>query len=790
MSENLNIDVAAMLNQLPPEMQKQMQTFINIMKGGQNAVVPQAGPQKKNFESLYKKDYSCITSKEDILSDGLYDEVYGGLYEDYPGSKTVARADISTVEYILSEKAKAIGGTELQRFFKRRSSEERKRRKKEYEEKRRKNAGTAMDLAVQTDFSDLPEFSTGNKFVSPEWHADNNSIYTLEERGQQTKILKASDHPILINRELRAIDGSDKNNKRVELLLKPDDKWITEIVALADLYDPRTASKILNGLGMELTPDMITPMIKYLQSMSVESRKRGALDTVETVSTLGWSEDKKRFLPYTNSGFIFDRESEFPTLIKALTPAGDREAYYQKMRELRASGQVHLNFAIAAALCSPILGMLTEHPEGFICNIYGKSRTGKSVASKIATAMFGDWRPKSGYVCGPNNTVNAMEILMNVLKSVPLIIEDTNNMSKYQQGQLQVLIMKIAGGIGKARATKTLSLVIPMAWTIAALVTSEYHITKQCGNGGSINRVLSCSSPKVYPKCAPWSSESGVPMAKQITAFFVENRGWAGIDYIKILQTLGEKGVNQIIDKKMEELSLELEKAGKPNSQLSVLAILATADELAAEYLFKDHIKMSVAELLSFVENDSEIDQNERSYNMLEDRISINAERFEGLSRIDMKVIDGREREIQAGVEQRGENWGIYHDYEYDETRKRMIKWVAIKYEVLKKWIVEEDDGDIKMFLDYLREKDLLIADKNKNTTKVYSERFGMRLSYVKIILTDGEEEVKEEKKEEKKEPKKQDSFMKAADDLISMRDKKETAEDEFIGDDEDIPFF
>ena len=35
MSENLNIDVAAMLNQFPPEMQKQMQaqmqTFINIM---------------------------------------------------------------------------------------------------------------------------------------------------------------------------------------------------------------------------------------------------------------------------------------------------------------------------------------------------------------------------------------------------------------------------------------------------------------------------------------------------------------------------------------------------------------------------------------------------------------------------------------------------------------------------------------------------------------------------------------------------------------------------------------
>lgn len=141
MSKNLNIDIAAMLNQLTPEMQAQMQALLqNMVKGGQNAVVPQAEPQKKNFESLYKKDYSCITSKEDILSDSLYDELYGGLYEDYPGSKTVARADISTVEYRLSEKAKAIGGTELQRFFRKRSGEEKKRRKKEYEEKRRKKA--------------------------------------------------------------------------------------------------------------------------------------------------------------------------------------------------------------------------------------------------------------------------------------------------------------------------------------------------------------------------------------------------------------------------------------------------------------------------------------------------------------------------------------------------------------------------------------------------------------------------------------------------------------------------
>ena len=68
MSENLNIDVAAMLNQFPPEMQKQMQaqmqTFINIMKGGQNAVVPQAGPSaiKKKYRRIpdYRIIQNCI----------------------------------------------------------------------------------------------------------------------------------------------------------------------------------------------------------------------------------------------------------------------------------------------------------------------------------------------------------------------------------------------------------------------------------------------------------------------------------------------------------------------------------------------------------------------------------------------------------------------------------------------------------------------------------------------------------------------------------------------------------
>lgn len=48
MSENLNID-AAMLNQLPPEVQA---LIINMIKGGQNAAVPQAGPSEMNKKEI------------------------------------------------------------------------------------------------------------------------------------------------------------------------------------------------------------------------------------------------------------------------------------------------------------------------------------------------------------------------------------------------------------------------------------------------------------------------------------------------------------------------------------------------------------------------------------------------------------------------------------------------------------------------------------------------------------------------------------------------------------------
>lgn len=135
MSENLNIDMAAMLRQMTPEMQVRMQVLMQNMlqEGGRVTVQQIPAPIPKDYSSLEKQDVSCITCKKDFLDEGLYKEVYSGLYKDIAGG-TVARADISNVEYLLSEKAYELGKTKLERPFKKKASEYKKQMKQEYNE--------------------------------------------------------------------------------------------------------------------------------------------------------------------------------------------------------------------------------------------------------------------------------------------------------------------------------------------------------------------------------------------------------------------------------------------------------------------------------------------------------------------------------------------------------------------------------------------------------------------------------------------------------------------------------
>lgn len=117
MSENLNID-AAMLNQLPPEVQA---LIINMIKGGQNAAVPQAGPSEMNkkeipenpglqdYTELYcdcfkKGKIGCVTRAEQFGDSDMYRILF---------SVDCGEIRRNEVQYQLEMLAKELGGTAL-----------------------------------------------------------------------------------------------------------------------------------------------------------------------------------------------------------------------------------------------------------------------------------------------------------------------------------------------------------------------------------------------------------------------------------------------------------------------------------------------------------------------------------------------------------------------------------------------------------------------------------------------------------------------------------------------------
>ena len=251
MSESLNIDMATMLDQMTPEMRTLM---LDILQKGQAAAAGKTARQEqqdKDYSSLEKQDVSCINSREDFFAEKMYAKVYGGLYEDIAGG-LVARCDIPTVEYLLSDKAKEIGKTDLLKLFKSKASAYKKRMKLEYEQAKRAQSQALRDAAEEekrrqkengnmTQYTELPEWCTGNKYMGEGWIANNDEgIYKLEERGSTIRKVEACGRAAMINRLLEPMDGGD-GIVRVELAYDSENGWRHRVVERGELVNQNRA---------------------------------------------------------------------------------------------------------------------------------------------------------------------------------------------------------------------------------------------------------------------------------------------------------------------------------------------------------------------------------------------------------------------------------------------------------------------------------------------------------------------------------------------------------------------
>lgn len=735
--KNAGIDVSqSMMDSLNAMMQQ--------AAGGGQAAVPEKEIKKdknaeikKNFTGLQKRDLSCITRKDDFFNSELYQTLYGNLYSSYPGNPNVAHSDISTVEYMLSERAKEIGKTELQKLFKRKCTEKKAELKAENEQKRidaEKAAKIAAEAEKQrrleagnkTQFEHLPEWCTGNKFVGFEWVTnDDEGVYKLEENGKSSKIVEACGRPVLINRLLEPIDEYSWDGiERIEIAFESERGWKKKVVEREVLLNKNKAISLAND-GVDITSDKTSAFTGYMASMLKESSIRGNIPSRKSSRKMAIYKDGKIILPYRDEQFFFEKKGSMPNLVNALQPHGEsdnmkenRNEWFKRFKKVRGQKILMFNFLTASTLCAPIIGMI-ETIDGFVCNVVGPTECGKSVAEAINGSIWGCPNSKSGFVIGAKNTSNAFEIYADVLNCLPLTIDDYNKLKEKEKDAFKQVIYDIANGTGKGRATKDLGLRSMAFWTLNLIVTSEEPVRERAG-GGATNRLITCMADD---KC-PWTPDEITDMMQ----FFNTNYGHAGEEYIGILNSLGKEKISEMIKTHREELMEAAKNQHKTMKQINAMAIILTADEIAADTLFGDNIKITTEQALEMLDDESVVRSEANCYEAVIDKIYGNPKRFQGMvSDINLSGdIWGRffredEKEPKIKIptkvlDDKGKETGEIEERECRPTT------VAIFKTNLQE-IVRGAGGSYEMFIDYLRKNNLLYADGGRDTKKVSFSR-------------------------------------------------------------------
>lgn len=760
-----------------PEPENEPEKIRIVEKDGLKIAIVPKNP-KSLADTFGNGDISLVTKKEQFYEDELY----------YEACMVQGETTRNRVKYLLEQKAKELGGTALCKMFnqsyvakkkeiKKKREEEKKRIEEAFKEQQAAAAEERRRAGNVTKFSDLPE-GCKNLHIGEGWIADDEGIYMLEDNGKTVKRTEAAKFPFLVDCLYQPYDAGAAGPGKCGIRFKSiHGDWCRKIVEQATLMNAQQVLSLAKD-GVIINSHRALPFTDYVTSMIEESVTRHEIPIHKMSSTLGWTSDYKEFLPFTDEKFVFEKEDDFPELMRNLTkPAGEYEDWLATYKEVRATKVTMFNFATIALFASPIVGMLPDVQNGFICNIYGKTHVGKSICTAMAGTIWGR-TGIDGYAISMNGTYTGIEVRMNAMKNIPLIIEDANNTDDPEE--IPKFIMTASNGVGRIRATKNLGNRAVLKWNMVILSNSEATLTsyghrgKQSGNGGIYTRTYETKAEKTFPK--KWEKD-----ADRWKMFFASNYGHAGREFIEVLKTVKVEEIQKLKVKFMKEIREKASAAGRSVEQAEGLAILMVADYLSEKYIFQDGIKFTIEEMLQFTAEQEVVQPAVRFYNKLEDLMLVHSDKFEGTDpKRDEQIMD-----INSNRTWQGEYWGLYTATDKGE------RWLCVDGHILDKWLT--DYGvDRGLFFEYLRESNLINSDKGGTTRKTPSKiKDRPRLVNIKLPGFYDDEAPEEDKEEEDKKTLQQqieyidpdeipfppieevDPFQKAAEDVNNRKQNK-----------------
>ena len=453
--------------------------------------------------------------------------------------------------------------------------------------------------SYMTDFTGEPHLRSGR------WIANDGGVWML---GEKSKMI-ACFHPIFPSRIL--VNAETKTCK-VEIRFKVRGRWKSCFV------DRRTiASKssivALADHGVQVTSENAGLLVQYLAEVEALNED----DVKEQVSTsrLGWIGET--FLPYGND-VVFDNEQNLVSLFNSIKQVGSRQKWYEAIKDIRKKRQIEVLIYIAASLASVLVEPVGALP--FIVDLWGETGKGKTVLLMIATSIWAD--PNEGaYMTDAKATTTAMEIRLNVLNSLPMTLDDMAQIKNQYDEDFSALVYRWCAGKGRDRSNVNLGLNKLTTWHNCILTNAEHSLISETMQGGAINRIIDIEMGDGYI----------FPNGNEIADLVRNNYGWCGREFVEQIQLMGFDAVRDLQREyvgKIKEYA-QTQDVEKEEKQILPMSIILTADEIAEKYLFKDGVRLDLAECCNLLKNRGEVSEHMRAYQYILETVAENNFHFE-----------------------------------------------------------------------------------------------------------------------------------------------------------------
>ncbi len=440
----------------------------------------------------------------------------------------------------------------------------------------------------------------------------NLGEYSISEEGVYcTRIEKGEERKELIcNHPIVPIGIQVGNNHRQQVIISSVRHGKLQVLHFFKTVVYQS-SKIMSLLDYDI--DASKELCSYFKR--IEDLNRGIVPDFKeykTATHLGWLDQTyKTFYPYEAHDYYSNLADTYPVEFDAILDSkGNLEQWKALVNRFRDHEHIHARIALAASFAAALVQPLGGQP--FILHLWGFSGSGKTVALSTAAGVWANPHPTKGYKKSFNATDISLIEYAKFCYSLPCCIDELQSYKAKTPKDFSDLVFGLCTGHPRIRSKGTGGLQRQTSWMNCSITTGEQPLIEaHTQTAGAVNRVVQIECPDYLF----WSD--GATIREYCNEMF-NCYGVAGRAFISYL--LADNNLDHA-RKVYHDFCDVLEKSKATEKQAHETALILTADTLVGEWIFQDEIRITVEDIMPFLQTKRDINTAEHIHSMVLDWI-------------------------------------------------------------------------------------------------------------------------------------------------------------------------